>query len=124
MRSWIWKPKSTPEEARQLLERSFKMYPSLQSFYETVQNFREIYDKRDYPAFLKWLKEQLSSRKNYLYTCALRLRSDLQAIQQAFLTPYSNGIVEGHVHRLKLIKRMMYGRGKLDLLEKRVLYRL
>lgn len=32
------------------------------------------------------------------------------------------GQVEGQVHRLKLIKRQMYGRGKLDLLRARVLH--
>jgi transposase len=31
--------------------------------------------------------------------------------------------MEGHVNRVKLIKRSMYGRGKLDLLRQRVLYR-
>lgn len=38
--------------------------------------------------------------------------------------PFSNGLLEGHVNRLKMIKRMMYGRAKLDLLEIRVLYHL
>jgi hypothetical protein len=37
-------------------------------------------------------------------------------------TPYSNGPTEGHVNRLKLFKRQMYGRAKLDLLRQRVLY--
>ena len=35
--------------------------------------------------------------------------------------PYSHGPVEGHVNRLKLIKRSMYGRAKLHLLRQRVL---
>lgn len=34
------------------------------------------------------------------------------------------GPVEGHIHRLKLIKRQMYGRAKLDLLRIRVLHGL
>jgi len=36
-------------------------------------------------------------------------------------TEWSSGQVEGHVNRLKLIKRQMFGRGKPDLLRKRVL---
>lgn len=35
-------------------------------------------------------------------------------------TPWSNGQVEGQVHRLKLIKRQMYGRASFDLLGLRV----
>ena len=34
---------------------------------------------------------------------------------------WSQGQVEGQVHRLKLVKRQMYGRAKLDLLKARVL---
>ena len=36
--------------------------------------------------------------------------------------PWSTGTVEGHIHRLKLIKRQMYGRAKLDLLRIRALH--
>jgi transposase len=57
------------------------------------------------------------------YPYARRLRSDLQAVKHAFLLPYSNGVLEGQINRLKTIKRMMYGRAGLALLEKRVLYR-
>jgi transposase len=121
----IWKLKSTLSEKEiQLLEQCFIVYPSLKPFYQIVQDFREAYEECDYDALLTWLKQQLSSRNNSLYRYALHIQSDLQAIKQAFLTPFSNGLVEGNVHRLKLIKRMMYGRAKLDLLEKRVLYRL
>ena len=31
------------------------------------------------------------------------------------------GVTEGHVNRLKLVKRQMYGRGKLDLLKQRLI---
>jgi transposase len=34
--------------------------------------------------------------------------------------PWSNGPTEGHITRLKLIRRQMYGRGKLDLLRARL----
>jgi transposase len=38
------------------------------------------------------------------------------------LTAYSNGQVEGQINKLKLIKRQMYGRAKLDVLKARLLY--
>ena len=52
------------------------------------------------------------------------LRSDLAAVRNALSMPWSNGQVEGQINRLKFIKRQMYGRAKLDLLRKRVLYRV
>lgn len=43
------------------------------------------------------------------------------AVRAGLTLAHSNGQTEGHVNRLKLAKRAMYGRGKLDLLEWRVL---
>jgi transposase len=36
-------------------------------------------------------------------------------------TPWSNGPIEGHINRLKAIKRQMYGRAGFELLKARVL---
>ncbi len=47
---------------------------------------------------------------------------DEAAFLAALKQPWSNGPVEGHVHRLKLIKYSMYGRAKFDLLRLRVLH--
>ena len=43
-------------------------------------------------------------------------------MKAALTSRYSNGPTEGHVNRLKLFKRQMYGRAQLDLLRQRVLY--
>lgn len=49
------------------------------------------------------------------------IREDLEAIKAAFFYTYNTSIVEGQINRLKMIKRLMYGRASLALLEKRVL---
>ncbi len=46
---------------------------------------------------------------------------DKDAVLAALQLPWSNGMVEGQVHRLKLLKRQMYGRAGFDLLRERVL---
>lgn len=45
---------------------------------------------------------------------------DRAAVQNAITSQWSNGQTEGQIAKLKLIKRQMYGRGKLDLLEARI----
>ena len=49
------------------------------------------------------------------------LRRDEKAVTAAVVLPWSNGQVEGQIHRLKLVKRQMYGRAKFNLLRRRVL---
>jgi transposase len=49
------------------------------------------------------------------------LRTDEAAVQAGLTRRHSNGQTEGHVNRLKLVKRQAYGRAKVDLLRKRVL---
>jgi PAS domain S-box-containing protein len=55
--------------------------------------------------------------------CTFLIVDDEPAIRAALTLPWSTGPVEGHVTRLKLLKRQMYGRAKLDLLRLRLLAR-
>lgn len=52
----------------------------------------------------------------------LGLQQDYQAICAALETAWSNGQTEGHVNRLKFIKRQMFGRPHFDLLRLRVIH--
>ncbi len=56
-----------------------------------------------------------------LHTFVNGLERDLAAVTAGLTLPWSSGIVEGHVNRIKMIKRQMYGRAGLGLLRKRVL---
>ncbi len=46
---------------------------------------------------------------------------DKVAITAAIASPWSNGQTEGQICKLKLVKRQMYGRGEIDLLQARVI---
>ncbi len=56
-----------------------------------------------------------------LHTFASSVQQDYGAVRSALELPWSNAQTEGHVTRLKFIKRMMYGRANFDLLRQRVL---
>jgi transposase len=49
------------------------------------------------------------------------LHRDLEAVKNAVRERFSNGPVEGHINRLKALKRAMYGRAGFELLRLRVL---
>ncbi len=54
---------------------------------------------------------------------ARSFRQDYEAIKLALTTPWSTGQCEGQICRVKLIKRIGYGRAKADLLRQRVSHR-
>ena len=68
-----------------------------------------------------WAAQAETSPVSELRGFAKGLRKDWAAVTAGLTVPYSSGAVEGHVNRIKMIKRQMYGRAKPDLLRKRVL---
>ena len=67
--------------------------------------------------FIKRSKYKLTG----LRTFARGLLSDIEAVENGISMSWSNGTVEGHVNRIKSIKRQMYGRASFDLLRKKVI---
>jgi transposase len=69
-----------------------------------------------------WAEQAKASGITELKAFAVKLLQDADAVVAAMTLPYSQGQTEGRINKLKLIKRSMYGRGKFDLLRRRVLY--
>ena len=69
-----------------------------------------------------WPKWRENAKGSLLAHFARNLCRDEAALLAAMQKPWSNGPVEGNIHRLKLIKRSMYGRAKFDLLRLRVVH--
>jgi transposase len=68
-----------------------------------------------------WLKACRQSAIKELKNFAISLKQDEAAVYEAIRQPWSNGPTEGHVNRLKFLKRQMYGRANFDLLRLKVL---
>ena len=68
-----------------------------------------------------WLQRAQDGAVASLRRFAERLSADHDAVRAAVTLDWSNGQTEGQINRLKAIKRQMYGRAGLDLLERRFL---
>ncbi len=88
---------------------------------ELARSFGEAVRARDLNAVTVWTERarQATSPKD-MNGFADGLIRTWPEVKAAIELPYSNGRTEGHVNRLKRIKRKMYGRAKLDLLRIRV----
>ncbi|MFJ5901140.1 transposase [Streptomyces sp. NPDC093064] len=56
-----------------------------------------------------------------LHTLAAGIDRDRDAVIAGLTLPWNSGVVEGHVNRIKMLKRQMFGRACFRLLRKRVL---
>ncbi|MBN1452740.1 MAG: transposase [Anaerolineales bacterium] len=95
----------------------------VQRAYSQSQSFRSMVRERQAERFQDWLSAAEKSTITELKHFASGLRQDTSAIFSALKENWSNAQTEGQNTRLKLLKRQMYGRAKLDLLRQRVLYR-
>ena len=111
-------PADWTSEERLYLERLFNISPEIAALHDLAQRFGRMVRQHGADDLTPWLAEALESD---LRSFAEGLRQDLAAVWAALATPWSNGQTEGQITRLKLIKRSMYGRAKLDLLRIRVM---
>jgi transposase len=108
-------------EQAKTLATFLKFYPRARIISSFVGRFRAMLRWRTARCLNSWIEDAMNSGFTALAQFARTLRRDLKAVQLAITTKWSNGPVEGHIHRLKLIKRQMYGRASFQLLKARVL---
>ena len=70
---------------------------------------------------IDWISSAKRAGLKALEDFADGLTKDISAVTKAFTQALSNGITEGVVNKIKMIKRKAYGRAKFDLLRARVL---
>src|SRR5215813_11433608 len=95
------------------------------TFYQGQQilarEFNRILKQRDQAAFPGWMERASESRIPEMKSLAAGIERDRAAVTAALAYEWSNGTTEGHINRLKTLKRAMYGRAKFDLLKIKVL---
>src|SRR5262249_42770488 len=103
-----------------------KLHPQIQTVLAQFATFAALLRERPAtpapaPARLQeWIAWALASDVPELTAFATKLQQDRDAVCRALTLPFSQGQTEGHVNRLKLLKRQMYGRAKRDLLAARL----
>jgi transposase len=120
--SWmLFRPEELTDEEKKTVELLCRLSPEVRQAQQLALNFIEVVKERRADELREWLIEAGRSEVAEFVTFANGITSDFQAVRAALEYEWSQGQVEGQVHRLKLIKRQMYGRGNLDLLRARVL---
>jgi transposase len=110
------------EEEKTALHQVCQRHPHIERVATLFQLFAHMLRERRGEDLDAWLQAAFHTGIPELRTCVNTLRQDQAAVQAGLVLKWNNGVVEGHVNRLKFLKRSMYGRANFDLLRLRVLH--
>ena len=121
--TWLVLRRPDTRKARevQVLTALEGQHPAFAEAMGLAQDFAQLVRNRQPEQLESWLERAASSVSEAFQRFAKRLREDYDSVKAGVTLPWSNGPVEGHINRLKMLKRQMFGRAKLDLLSRRFL---
>jgi transposase len=88
---------------------------------DLARDFATLVRQRQPTQLDPWLKRATTSAVDAMRRFATGLYEDYEAVKAGVTLPWSTSPVEGHINRLKMVKRQMFGRARLDLLSRRFL---
>lgn len=115
-------PASLDEKEQTTLTAICQASETARTTYQLIQEFRHLLHHREGGKLDDWLSSVKASQIRELQSFVLGVERDKAAVVAGLTLPQNNGVVEGNVNKLKLIKRMMYGRAAFPLLRQRVLH--
>ena len=94
--------------------------PTLVEAREIIAEFHMMIRRKAEAGLTPWIER---ARASLVASFACGVAKDEAAVRAAITLPWSNGQTEGQITRLKLVRRQMYGRGHIDLLQARLFVR-
>ena len=118
---WLMTANNEDNFAYTLIRKLCQAHVELKVVRELVLKFKKMLELKDNSNFVQWLSCMENSEFSEIQSLAKSMGQDFDAINAAIKEKWSNGVVEGHVNRIKMLKRQMYGRANIDLIKKRVM---
>jgi transposase len=110
--------KRTEAEAQQLTQLHAQS-PAVAEAIDLAQALATLVRQRQPTQLDPWLTRATTSPVEAMRRFATGLAEDYAAVKAGVTLPWSTSPVEGHINRLKMLKRQMFGRACLDLLSRR-----
>ncbi len=104
------------------LDQLFQLSPEVQTVYALLQAFLSMVRERKHQELRSWMEQAVTSKITELKSFVTGIERDYDAVHAALRLPWSQGITEGKVNKLKTLKRVMYGRAGFALLRQRLLH--
>ncbi|MFG3024484.1 transposase [Streptomyces sp. NPDC048254] len=119
---WILRRPDTLTETEQLQLKAVRThYSELDALTGHVRFFATMLTERQGERLPDWLDAVRQDDLPSLHTLAAGIDRDRDAVITGLTLPWNSGVVEGHVNRIKMLKRQMFARAGFSLLRKGVL---
>ena len=109
------------EITKELFDTVISMYPKAGIIYRTVKSFKEIMFSKKENKLDSWIVETKKLNIQEFNSFINGIERDIEAVKNGIKYEYNNGLAEGSVNKIKVIKRIMYGRCSFALLKQKVL---
>jgi len=119
---FLRRPETLRAQEQETLVKLRQIDPEVERAYDLVQQFAHMLRTRTGECLDAWLDLVEHSKLPELQSFAAGIQKDIDAVRAGLTWWINNGMVEGHVTKLKLIKRQGYGKAGFPLLRKRVLH--
>ncbi|MFD5326839.1 transposase [Streptomyces sp. NPDC127092] len=119
---WVLSRPETLTEPEHLQLKTVRTHcPELDALTRHVRSFATMLTELQGERLPDWLDAVRQDNLPSLHTLAAGIARDRDAVIAGLTLPWNAGVVEGHVNRIKMLKRQMFGRAGFALLRKRVL---
>lgn len=112
---------SVKDITKDQLNKILNIYPELKIIYDIAKDFKSLlFSKREFD-LENWIKRAKTLNIKELNSFISGIERDLEAVKNSIKYEFSNGLAEGTANKIKVIKRIMYGRCSFELFRKKVL---
>jgi transposase len=109
----------TRQEEERLLDVKIAC-PDIARACDLARCFHDLLTQRRGHLLLEWIRQAEKDAPAPVRSFASFLRQDLAAVTAGLTLEWSSGKVEGHVNKIKMLKRAMFGRASFRLLRIRI----
>jgi predicted transcriptional regulator len=125
-RKWLFRLLYKPIEdvkgiSPEQLSAIFANYPLTENILNIVHEFRLLLKTKNQDALFVWVDKASALGISEFDIFINGLKQDIDAVMIAIVSDFSNGLAEGTINKIKVIKRIMYGRCSFSLLKNKCL---
>lgn len=103
-------------------KQAIETYPELSELYTLVKDFYAVIFSKSPEKLSPWMEYARKFEIPELQTFVEGISKDIDAVKNGIAYTFNNGLAEGSVNKIKVIKRIMYGRNSFELLKAKVLF--